>query len=358
MARIDERDIMFSRMCREKGSKEYNDYYQARPEKKEIDDRIRAMPAMTDKQTKFFNVFDSPIIDATFEFLSDISGLVDGGIQAEEKLETGPDKFTEKLEGLARFYGAKLSGVAELKRDYYYSYRGRTDAVYGEKVDPDLPYTFVFAVEMDPSYVNSAPTLTESIGVTKAYLDAAIVGMILAYYIRLLGYRARNHMDGNYLMVLPLAGKEAGLGDIGRHGLLVTPEYGTRVRLGAVSTDMPLVKSEPSPLKIEEFCNRCRRCAQVCPSQSISKKPAEIIDGVRRWQTHQESCYSKWRELGTDCGFCVAVCPFSLPMEKEDIAAYYKDPKQAHELLKKYKTMAYREKIDDKKLDWLEEITL
>ena len=353
MARIDERNIMFSRMSRVEGTREYRDYYKAHPENKEFDDALRAMPPMNSDKTKFFDQLDSPIVDSTFEFLADIKGLVDGGVKAEEKVNATPETFTKKLKGLAELYGAKLTGVAELDESYYYNYRGRTDQVYGEKVEPHLPYTFVFAVETDPAYINTAPVLSQSIGVVKGYLDAAIVGMMISYYIKSLGYEARNHMDGNYLMVMPLAAKAAGLGDLGRHALLVTPEYGSRIRLGAVTTDMPLLKNGPSPLKILDFCEACGRCAQLCPSKAISQESIGKIDGVERWQTKQELCFKKWMEFGTDCGICMASCPFSLPMEMSDIEEYYKDPKYSNEMLKKYNISDYRQKIDLDKLKWL-----
>ncbi|MDY0234719.1 MAG: reductive dehalogenase domain-containing protein [Gudongella sp.] len=353
MARIDERNVMFSRMSRIEGTKEYDDYYKAHPENKEFDDALRAMPALNGDKTKFYNQLDSPIVDATFGFLADIKGLVDGGEKAAEKVQATPETFTRKLKGLAEFYGAKLTGVAELDESYYYTYRGRTDQVYGEKVEAHLPYTFVFAVEMDPAYINTAPVLSQSIGVVKGYLDAAIVGMMITYYIKSLGYEARNHMDGNYLMVMPLAAKAAGLGDIGRHALLITPEFGSRIRLGAVSTDMPLLKSQPSLLKVRDFCEACGRCAKLCPSKAISKELPRTIDGVERWQTAQELCYKKWMEFGTDCGICIASCPFSLPMEKSDIEKYYKDPGYVNEILKKYNITDFRQKMDEDKLKWL-----
>ena len=353
MARIDERTIMFSRISRVKGTKAYEDYYKLHPEHKAFDDGLRALPGMGGDQAKFFDTLNSPIVDSTFEFLSDIRGLVEGGVKAENKVEASPEEFTRKLEGLAKFHGAKLTGVAALDESYYYSYRGRRDEVYGEKVQAHLPYTYVFAVETDLDYINTAPLLSQSIGVVKGYLDAAMVGMMIAYYIKSLGYEARNHMDGNYLMVLPLAAKAAGLGDLGRHGLLVTPEYGSRIRLGAVTTDMPLVISEPSLLNLEAFCKKCGRCAKFCPAKAISMDDPKEIDGKERWQINQELCFKKWADFGSDCGICMASCPFSLPMAMEDIEAYYNNPEYANEMLEKYNFGDYRKKLNDDKLKWL-----
>jgi epoxyqueuosine reductase QueG len=171
--------------------------------------------------------------------------------------------------------------------------------------DDILPYNFVFAVEMDMPYISKAPFIPESIAVTKGYVDAAIIGMIVTYYIKSLGYEARNHMDGNYLMVMPLAAKAAGFGDIGRHGLLITPEYGPRIRLGAVTTSMPLVPDAISEFNVKEFCYLCGKCA------------------------------------------------LSDPIEKGEINKYIADPNYAHEILKQFNSKKTPQKMDNSDLNWL-----
>lgn len=256
MHRIDERNVMFSRMARKEGTKPYEEYYKANPDKKKIDDELRNMSSMNGPETRFYDSLNSPMVDAAFGFLSDIGGLVDGPEASKNVTKDTPENFTKKLKGLAEFYGAKLTGVAVSDEKYYYSNRGRLDESFGDVVDNILPYTFVFAVEMDKECMSRAPFLPESIAVTKGYVDAAIIGMILTYYIKLLGYEARNHMDGNYLVILPLVAKMAGLGDVGRNGLLITPEYGSRVRLGAVTTSMPLIADEISEFKVKDFLLR------------------------------------------------------------------------------------------------------
>jgi len=79
----------------------------------------------------------------------------------------------------------------------------------------------------------------------------------------------------------------------------------------------------------------------------------EKIDGVERWQTDQGKCFRKWMEFGTDCGICVAACPFSLPMDKKDLEKYYEDPENRHDILEKYGAMDFRKNIDNEKLEWL-----
>ncbi len=125
---------------------------------------------------------------------------------------------------------------------------------------------------------------------------------------------ARAHIDGNYEVVCPLVARDAGLGEIGRMGLLMTPKLGPRVRIGVVTTNLPLNIDNPlNDYSMIDFCIKCKKCADSCPSQAISFDNMQEVDGVKRWQINQETCFSLWCSLGTDCGRCMSVCPFSHP---------------------------------------------
>ena len=63
---------------------------------------------------------------------------------------------------------------------------------------------------------------------------------------------------------------DAGFGQLGRNGLLVHPEYGSRLALAKVITDMPLEPDAPSDFGLTEFCEVCDICAKNCPSRAIS----------------------------------------------------------------------------------------
>ncbi len=91
-----------------------------------------------------------------------------------------------------------------MKPEYYYTLRGRKTENYKEPVEAKDHYAIVFAVEMDQEMINRAPQLEEVIAVVKGYMDAGMIGMVLSYMIRELGYEARNHMDGNYLLIARL----------------------------------------------------------------------------------------------------------------------------------------------------------
>lgn len=338
MKRYDERDVLFSRMEREPGTKPYQDYYMKNPDKKKIDDTLRQKPAMGDESSRFYHPYYSKIVDSTFQLISDLNILCEGPEKEKTQFKGSAKENTEKIKELAKLYGAKVTGITLYNSDYYYTHKGRKDSEYGKKIEDKLPYTFVYAVEMDFDYFMKSPYVLESVAVTKGYLEAGILGLVLTYFIKSIGYDARNHMDGNYQIVLPLAAKYAGLGDIGRNGLLVTPEYGGRIRLGAVSTDLPLlIDDETSSFNITNFCNECKICAKVCPSQAITSEERKEISYKNKWSTNHEKCYAKWQEFGSDCGLCVSRCPFSARLPKDSVEEYIKNPDSAARIIQEYK---------------------
>lgn len=308
MKRYDERDVLFSRMARKIGTPQYHAYYEDNPEKKAQDDELRKKTPMGDESAEFYDPHWSPLVHSTFQLLSDINKLSEGPEKALRKTEGSPEEMTKKLFEIAQRYGAKKVGITPYDSDYYYTHKGRTDQTYGLEIKDQLPFTVVFAVEMDEEWFMKSPKIQESLAVTKGYLDAGIIGLVLTYYIKSLGYQARNQMDGNYQMVLPLAAKYAGLGDIGRNGLLIMPGLGSRIRLGAISTDLPLLTTPKTDYDISPFCNRCKKCAHICPSQAISKDERQKISQSNKWAISHEKCYAQWQSFGTDCGLCIAKC--------------------------------------------------
>lgn len=97
-------------------------------------------------------------------------------------------------------------------------------------------------------------------------------------------------------------------------GLLMTPRQGPRVRLGVVTTDLEsLVDEREADMSTIDFCTICKKCAENCPSKSIPFEARQELDGVQRWRINPESCFMYWNVIGTDCGICMTVCPYSHP---------------------------------------------
>lgn len=97
-----------------------------------------------------------------------------------------------------------------------------------------------------------------------------------------------------------LLAQEAGLGFIGRSGLLVHPKLGARVRYVSVLTDVDFEPSE----KIDAECGTCKKCLTACPAYAISEKGVDI---KRCYEKLEE--FAKIRGIGQHiCGVCVKVC--------------------------------------------------
>ena len=103
----------------------------------------------------------------------------------------------------------------------------------------------------------------------------------------------------------------SGLGFIGRSGLFLSREYGSKVRLATVLTDFPLANDRPVIL---DGCGDCTVCRDACPAGAISGSDCRY-DGSRGDLFDAEKCsrYMKDRfqqiGRGSVCGICIRVCP-------------------------------------------------
>jgi len=233
-----------------------------------------------------------------------------------------PVKVTGEIKKAATFFGASLVGVCELDRRWLYSSAYLLTPEGAESVENELTeeykYAIAIAVEMDYRAIRCSPTGPSSVATGLGYSKMAFIAGLLAHHIRGLGYQAI--ASGNDTACsIPIA-IDAGLGELSREGLLITPEFGPRVRLAKVFTDLPLVPDQPIEFGVWDFCMKCEKCAEKCPSQSImygepSEKPNNISnrEGLLRWPINAETCLAFWAANGTDCSNCIRVCPFNKP---------------------------------------------
>ncbi|MCF8009436.1 MAG: hypothetical protein K9K32_06690 [Halanaerobiales bacterium] len=348
--RFDERDIMFARINYKPNTEIYKDYYTKNPEKKDIDDFLRSLPGFMVKEAFSFDPLNSGLINGTYNFLNDLKQNSKGEV-SKEKYPVDKEIITDRVKSIAKYYGADLVGITEMKDEFYYSHRGRKQKNYGKKITNKDKYGIVFAVELEKEMINRAPRLGQSLETSKGYVKAGIIGMILSYYIRELGSNARNHMDGNYLLMAPFTAEAAGLGEIGRMGILITKKYGPRVRLGVVTTDLELNTNKKVSFGLKEFCKICNKCAENCPSKAIDQGEPGLLNKTKRWKTEVEKCFKVWQMSGTDCGICISSCPFSQNLDLSKIERMKDNPEVIKEVLreynKKYKKRPYNESIDE-----------
>ncbi|MHA1932975.1 MAG: reductive dehalogenase [Promethearchaeota archaeon] len=249
--------------------------------------------------------------------------------------------FTNYIKKAAKFYGASLVGIADVNQKWIYKTgfkrpdkiseaeakrdirEGKAvNSIYEQPIElPDgINKVIVMAIEMDEIGISTAPAQPAAAAAALAYSKMAFVIACLGEFIRNLGYRAIQCGNDTALSI-PLA-VDAGLGALGRLGLLITPEFGPRVRICKVYTDLPLISDDPNLKfinKITKFCRNCLKCAESCVTNAISKGKGPSFDGynisnnpgVKKYYIDGEKCFEFWVENSSDCGNCIAACPFS-----------------------------------------------
>ena len=102
----------------------------------------------------------------------------------------------------------------------------------------------------------------------------------------------------------------AGLGVIGKHGLLINPKFGPSIRIAALFVDVenfPVNKANKH-LWIKDFCEKCNRCVRECPGEAIYVEPRILLDG-----SEQHIDYTKCAvpfSNNFDCAVCIKECSF------------------------------------------------
>jgi reductive dehalogenase len=311
--RVDERDIMFARARLEPGTIGYEAYYAMRPENKAGDDKTRSLPGLLSLEASEANPLVFASTDAAFALIDELQRAVEGPASIE-RVKTEAGAMSAYIKGMTCYLGAHSVGICRVKPYQVYTHIGRGSGEVGAPVSLDHRYAIAFAVEMDRTMTATAPAAPTLLESARQYGWAAQIAVQLAIFIRSLGYPARAHIDGNYRVIAPLVARDAGLGEFGRMGLLMTPGLGPRVRLGVVTTDLPLVPDRRNgDTSVIDFCQVCHKCAESCPVRAIPFGGRQEIDGALRWRINHDVCYRYWNVTGTDCARCMAVCPYSYP---------------------------------------------
>lgn len=237
------------------------------------------------------------------------------------KLEVNDSiKMSQYVKKVAIFLGASKVGICDLDRRWIYSHS--YNASTGEHKQLEVPEEYKYAImllfEMDYELVKASPTWIAEGATGKAYSTMPFTASMLAQFIRGLGYKAIPSGNDTCLSI-PMA-IDAGLGELGRNGLIITREFGPRVRIAKVLTDLPLFADEPIEFGVTEFCSNCEKCAEFCPSQAImygdrtaERQNMSNAGGVLKWPINAEKCFSFWVRNQGSCCNCIRVCPLNKP---------------------------------------------
>jgi len=244
---------------------------------------------------------------------------------------TNTQKITAIVKKVARYFGADIIGICKLDHRWVYSHSyefnpfivGATEKPMGIHKVQEIPDEYQFAIvmgfSMDYNFYKYYNTSLGGAPTGLGYAQMGFTNLLVSEYIRNLGFNAIDCTTNDVALTIPMA-IQAGLGELGRNGLLISPWFGPRLRISKIITDLPLVPDTPIDFGVTDFCNVCKKCADMCPLQSIiqgdrTTEPLNVSNnsGVLKWPINAEGCRMYWAQVkrGGGCSTCIAVCPYN-----------------------------------------------
>jgi ferredoxin len=229
-----------------------------------------------------------------------------------------PNAMATEIKRIARFFGADLCGITGVDDRWHYA--TRVDVRDLSEASNDLPEgitnVIVLGHEMDEGLVATYPSALAGAATGREYSHEAAIVIQLAAYIRNLGYEAVASMNDTGLAI-PYA-IQAGLGEYARNQMVITAEFGPRLRFSKIFTSLPLSHDVPHRPGVAAFCDICSKCADACPVKALPFGPPSFdstgksaITGVKKWTSDAEKCFGFWASMSSDCAICMRVCPFN-----------------------------------------------
>jgi epoxyqueuosine reductase len=224
---------------------------------------------------------------------------------AEARNASPAGQLAEEAKAFALSHEADAVGIAAM--DPLYVFEGYTI---------EEPWVIVLALAHNYERLRQVPSdETNGVGVCDIgdqYARGTRASYALANWIRSQGWNANAYpgpMADALLLVPPAIA--SGLGELGKHGSLISPRFGAGVRLAGVTTDMPLVATAPIRFGADDFCQTCQACTRACPPNAILEQK-QMVRGVERWYVDFDRCIPYFAEAAS-CGICIATCPWTKP---------------------------------------------
>jgi len=210
------------------------------------------------------------------------------------------EKTLDELRSYAKSVGASEMGYASVPQEWVFK-------------DLAIRYTkaIVLTMEMDKARMDKAPNPDTAVMVHETYNQLGVVVNKIADWLRERGYAAHaGHPLGGFALYPPMA-QAAGMGWRGVNGLLITPDYGPRVRLAAVFTEIenfPVYEGDEHAWVLD-FCVTCQRCIRDCPPDAFYEQPVQHHDGLVT-VLDNDLCFPYFAK-NHGCSVCIKVCPFN-----------------------------------------------
>ncbi|MFW9873378.1 MAG: hypothetical protein ACFFG0_09765 [Candidatus Thorarchaeota archaeon] len=211
-------------------------------------------------------------------------------------------EFWKEFERKAKELDIDLIGYTPILEDFvFYNLK-----VFGR-------YAIVLGMEMLWDEIKTAPSINCSIEAFRVYSELGKISIQLTEYLKESGFKSEAHHPFGGKFLFPPHAVAAGLGIMGRNGLVITPEFGPRQRWAIISTDAeipPPIKKDLKPL--EEYCKECGACIRGCKGGAAYENPIYHTDSPAITHIDRSKCIDSLIN-NNYCSYCLKVCPQGIP---------------------------------------------
>ncbi|MEL7464303.1 MAG: 4Fe-4S dicluster domain-containing protein [Pseudomonadota bacterium] len=226
-----------------------------------------------------------------------------------EPVQRSEEEWAKALAAYAETGDFEMIGVTEMRDDYLMAGR-----------ETEFTRVIMIGVAHDYAEIATAPETRAGAEVLKQYGRAGAAAKALAGWLRLQGWPAdpvTGPFSSEITMIPPAI--DAGFGELGKHGSIISAEHGASFRLAAVLTDAPIPATPRRDHGIDGFCRNCRICEDACPPEALAPEK-QTVRGVEKWYVDFDKCLPFFNEH-QGCSICIAVCPWSRPGVGLNLAA-------------------------------------
>ena len=236
------------------------------------------------------------LVTSITEMRRSAKGLKDNPKQGTKKIDT---ETLQQLQDYAIELGISQIGFTKVNPDYIFK---NFEILY--------PNAMILTMNMEKNAMKHTPSTAATEEIWRTYSQLGITVNKLAKFLREKGINCHaSPAIGGDINTVPVA-EEAGLGAVGKNGLLITPEFGPSQRIAAVFIDAEGLPTQSvrdnEHLWVKDFCETCNNCVHKCPGEAIYKETKTLEDGNPQY-VDREKCAPHFSK---NCGRCIGTCPF------------------------------------------------
>jgi epoxyqueuosine reductase len=214
------------------------------------------------------------------------------------KIETS-EGFWKRFESLAKERGIDLIGYTPVLKNFIF----KGLPVVGKNA-------IILGMEMDWNKIKTAPSILCGVEAFRVYYELGELTIELTEYLQTEGYKAEAHHPFGGKLLFTAHAVAAGLGYMGRNGLVITPEFGPRQRWSMITSDADIPPTNKRYFtELIDFCETCGLCIEKCLGKATLDEPIEKVKGSRII-THidRTKCIESLLK-NNYCSNCLKVCP-------------------------------------------------